>query len=312
MDKDKIQDIADELAESMYGKDFYDLSGRQQSEVYEKAIVELDEMMNAKAEMMRKDFAEGSGGYSSYLRAVKESGVSPASIRRIAVTIRGFYTWLDSSGRTLTPSKGQSILSLRTPKNPKRLPHLLEQPDIDVLMTRLPGNEPTNIRDRAIIELLYATGVRVSELVGLDTRDIDFNQMQIRVIGKGSKERICLFGLPAKEALQNYLENGRATLVSGGEAAFFLNRFGKRLSQRSVQRLVKSAGIKVGLSLSIHPHLLRHSFATHLVESGADIRLVQHLLGHSSPDTTQIYTALSKRSSGEEISSALSRARNTR
>lgn len=247
----------------------------------------------------------------AYLRAMKESGVSPASIRRIAVTIRGFYTWLDSSGRTLTPSKGQSILSLRTPKNPKRLPHLLEQPDIDVLMTRLPGNEPTNIRDRAIIELLYATGVRVSELVGLDTRDIDFNQMQIRVIGKGSKERICLFGIPAKEALQNYLENGRTTLVSGAETAFFLNRFGKRLSQRSVQRLVKSAGIKVGLSSSIHPHLLRHSFATHLVESGADIRLVQHLLGHSSPDTTQIYTTLSKRSNGEEISSALSRARNT-
>ncbi len=247
----------------------------------------------------------------AYLRRMKESGVAPASIRRIAVTIRGFYTWLDSSGKNLTPSKGQSILSLRTPKIPKRLPNLLEYPDIDALMAKLPGREPANIRDRAIIELLYATGVRVSELVGLDIRDIDFNQMQIRVIGKGSKERICLFGLPAKEALQDYLENGRTSLITGAETALFLNRFGKRLSHRSIQRLVKSAGIRTGLSAAIHPHLLRHSFATHLVESGADIRLVQHLLGHSSPDTTQIYTTLSRRSSGKEISSALARARKT-
>ena len=245
----------------------------------------------------------------SYLRKLKDHGVTDGSIRRIAITIRGFYIWLDSKGYSLSSVKGDSMLRLRTPKAAKRLPRVLQQTDVDKLLSSIVGDDAGAIRNRAVLELLYATGIRVSEITSIDLRDIDMNLMQASVIGKGNKERICLFGEPAWTALNRYFEDARPLLAKGMQTACFLNRFGQRLSQRSIQRLVRNAGIKVGIKTNVHPHLLRHSFATHLVERGADIRVVQHLLGHSSPDTTQIYTALSGSSDSKEIQTALKNAR---
>ena len=247
-----------------------------------------------------------------YLRKLKDQGVTEGSIRRIAITVRGFYVWLDSTGYSLSASKGDSILRLRTPKAARRLPRVLQQNDVDKLIGSIAGDDPGSIRNRALLELLYATGIRVSEVTSIDLRDIDMNLMQVSVVGKGNKERICLFGEPAWTALNRYFEEARPLLAKGMQTACFLNRFGQRLSQRSVQRLVSDAGIQVGIKTNVHPHLLRHSFATHLVERGADIRVVQHLLGHSSPDTTQIYTALSSSSGSDEIQAALKNARGTK
>ena len=247
-----------------------------------------------------------------YLRKLKDQGVTEGSIRRIAITVRGFYVWLDSTGYSLSASKGDSILRLRTPKASRRLPRVLQQNDVDKLIGSIAGDDPGSIRNRALLELLYATGIRVSEVTSIDLRDIDMNLMQVSVVGKGNKERICLFGEPAWTALNRYFEEARPLLVKGMQTACFVNRFGQRLSQRSVQRLVSDAGIQVGIKMNVHPHLLRHSFATHLVERGADIRVVQHLLGHSSPDTTQIYTALSSSSGSDEIQAALKNARGTK
>ena len=247
-----------------------------------------------------------------YLRKLKDQGVTEGSVRRIAITLRSFYVWLDSTGYRLSASKGDSILRLRTPKAVRRLPRVLQQDDVDKLLASIVGNDAGSIRNRALLELLYATGIRVSEVTSIDLRDIDMNLMQVSVIGKGNKERICLFGEPAWAALNRYFEEARPLLVKGMQTACFLNRFGQRLSQRSVQRLVSDAGIQVGIRTNVHPHLLRHSFATHLVERGADIRVVQHLLGHSSPDTTQIYTALSGSLDNDEIQVALKNARETK
>jgi site-specific recombinase XerD len=253
--------------------------------------------------------AVGRADARGYLRKLKDQGITDGSIRRIAITIRGFYIWLDSTGYPLSSGKGDSMLRLRTPKAAKRLPRILQQTDVDKLLNSIVGDDAGAIRNRAVLELLYATGIRVSEITSIDVRDIDMNLMQVSVTGKGNKERICLFGEPAWTALSSYFEDARPLMVRGMQTACFLNRFGERLSQRSVQRLVSNAGIQVGIKTNVHPHLLRHSFATHLLERGADIRVIQHLLGHSSPDTTQIYTALSGSSDSEEIQTALENAR---
>ena len=146
------------------------------------------------------------------------------------------------------------------------------------------------MRDRALTELLYGTGIRIGELVGLDVRDLDLRAREVRVLGKGKKERIGVFGEPAATALGRYLRDGRPGLVTAKETALFLNRFGGRLTVRSVQTIVRKYAMKAGLPEAVHPHLLRHSFATHLLDGGADLRVVQELLGHESPNTTQIYT----------------------
>ena len=147
------------------------------------------------------------------------------------------------------------------------------------------------LRDRALLELLYAAGLRVSEIAGLDVENIDRNTREARVLGKGSKERLVLMGRSASEALEVYLARARPELAKGGRTrALFLNRYGARLSVRSVQNLVRRYSLKEGFGGRVHPHTLRHSFATHLLDGGADLRVVQELLGHESVSTTQIYT----------------------
>lgn len=245
----------------------------------------------------------------SYLAALRSRDVADASVRRVATTIRGFYGWLDCEGVALKNVPGDSPLRLRYPRTGKRLPKFLERAEVDAIVAAPDTDGPSGLRDRAILELLYGAGLRVSEAVGLDVRDLDLTNRQARVTGKGGKTRISLFGEPARDALVAYLEEGRPALVTGAQTALFLNRSGGRLSARSVQTLVRNAGMQAGVRQPVHPHLLRHSFATHLLEGSADLRVVQHLLGHSSPDTTQIYTAVGHRMKASLAVEALQRAR---
>jgi site-specific recombinase XerD len=167
----------------------------------------------------------------------------------------------------------------------------MQSGDVATLVEAPPGDGPAALRDRALLELLYAAGLRVSELVGLDVRDVDMDEGTLRVTGKGRKQRIALFGGPAARVLQAWLREGRPALASGrAEPALFLNRDGGRLSVRAVQLMVRRAGIAAGIETKTHPHLLRHTFATHLLDGGADVRVVQELLGHARATTTQVYT----------------------
>ena len=165
-----------------------------------------------------------------------------------------------------------------------------------------------------MLELLYAGGLRISELVSLDLRQVDLGEGNAIIHGKGAKEREVLFGEPAMQALERYLEAGRPALTPDpspkpgrGETALFLNRFGGRLTARSVQSLIKKHAVAAGIAVEVHPHLLRHSFATHLLDGGADLRIVQDLLGHSSANTTQIYTHVSQARQAEVSAAAWER-----
>jgi len=150
------------------------------------------------------------------------------------------------------------------------------------------------LRDSAILEVLYSAGLRVAEICSLNNGDIDFQASELRVVGKGDKERVALLGRPALRAVEAYLHKSRPEMVARpSETALFLNRYGGRLSARSIERLVKRYALKAGLDPNFHTHTLRHSFATHLLDGGADLRVVQDLMGHSSPATTQIYTYVS-------------------
>ena len=258
-------------------------------------------------------------GYLALLRARE---LAPASVKRSATTIRGFYGWLDAHQVPLGARPGDSMLRLRHPKVPARLPRFLSEEETDALLVApeaaapgaarrdaSPTDEAEALRDRSILELLYGAGLRVAELVGCDVADLDLDQQHVRVVGKGDRPRVALYGSPARDALAAYLEAGRPVLADGAEPALFLARSGRRLSTRSVQRVVRRAGLAAGIVGRVHPHLLRHTFATHMIENAADIRVVQHLLGHSSPDTTQIYTAVAQRGQASLVTAALSRAR---
>lgn len=266
----------------------------------------------------------------AFLAQLREQGVADASIKRHATVVRGFYQWMDREGLLPPGRPGDSILRLRFPKAPRLLPRYLSTDDATLLLeppaprrppeaqtSRTTGEieaptqalTPSDLRDHAILELLYAAGLRVSEVAGIDTRDLDLVNQQVVVTGKGDKSRVALFGEPARQALRAYIDAGRPYLAAGAEVALFLNRSGGRLTARSIQEIVRRTGVARGLRQGVHPHMLRHSFATHMVEQGADLRVVQHLLGHSSIDTTQIYTAVTPARRESIVASALGEAR---
>jgi integrase/recombinase XerC len=226
-----------------------------------------------------------------YLSHLVEEGIVKASIARKLSAIRSFYRYLV---REEIVAKNP-IEQVSSPKLDKRLPAFLTTEEVERLLSAPDLSTPLGQRDRALLELLYASGLRVSELVNLKLEQIDLETNEIRVWGKGSKERVVLMGEPAAEALKNYLEHGRAKLLGEKKnKSLLLNRYGQRLPERSVQKILQQYAKKSGIGKRVHPHMLRHTFATHLLDGGADLRVVQELLGHARLSSTQIYTHVTK------------------
>lgn len=245
--------------------------------------------------------AAGRSDLRRYLALLHGKAVAVASVRRKVSTIRGLYKWLRTEGIL----DNDPFYGVQGPKAPKRLPHVLTAADIGRMINVAAADlKPAGLRDRALLELLYAAGLRVSEVEGLDVHDVDVRDATVRVRGKGNKERVGVFGEPAAHAIDRYVRNARPQLASGADEALFLNRFGGRLTVRSIQTLVRKYALLAGLPEDVHPHLLRHSFATHLLDGGADLRVVQELLGHESPNTTQIYTHVTESRKRKAIESA--------
>lgn len=248
--------------------------------------------------------------FREYLGELRESGIVASSITRRTSTVHGFYRYLVQEGAT----DKDLLYGIALPKKPRRLPKVIEPAYLNALLSAPDVTTPRGLRDRAIIEMLYGGGLRISELVALDLGQVRLDEGEAIVHGKGAKERVVLFGAPAMDALEVYLRDGRPALLGAAAErrplasldlpALFVNRSGGRLTARSMQSLVKHYAVAAGIPVDIHPHLLRHSFATHLLDGGADLRIVQELLGHSSANTTQIYTHVSQARQAEVSAAA--------
>ena len=235
-----------------------------------------------------------------YISFLIDQKVKKSSISRKLSAIRSFYRYLVREEVITTPPLAISRerggrLSSFSLKLERRIPEFLTAAEMTRLLKAPDLSKPQGLRNRAIIELLYASGLRVSELVSLNIERADLESREVRFWGKGSKERISLMGKPASLAISLYLSSGRPQLESNVKtSALFLNRRGQRLSVRSVQRILIALARRAGIIKSVHPHMLRHTFATHLLDGGADLRVVQELLGHADLSSTQIYTHVSQ------------------
>lgn len=226
----------------------------------------------------------------SYLAWLAQHKYEKASISRKLTALRTFFGWMQEAGKT--ESNDTDLVS--APKQARKLPYVVSEPEIERLLSAPDPSTTLGIRDRALLELIYATGIRVSEAHSLNNSDVTLKDRECRVFGKGAKQRIVLLGTPAVQRLAEYASHARPKLSSKKSGdALFLNKLGGRLSQRGIQSIVKKYARVAGLEAEFHTHNLRHSFATHLLNGGADLRVVQDLLGHESPSTTQIYTHVS-------------------
>jgi site-specific recombinase XerD len=251
--------------------------------------------------------------FRAYIASMQEAGTAQGSVTRRVSTARSFYRWLRLAG----VMSDDPLAAVRGPKQAKRLPHVMTLEDVTNLIAAADGDRPADLRDRALLEAMYASGLRVSEAAGLNVSDVDLEQMAMLVRGKGNKERVVVMGEPARAAIDRYLKHGRSTLLAAKPSrrlatsslqppassptpktattrrpptpALFVNRSGTRLSQRRIQLIVRKYALAAGIDARVYPHLLRHTFATHLLDGGAELRVVQELLGHANPNTTQIY-----------------------
>lgn len=252
----------------------------------------------ARPQVVRRMLAADTMSLRGFLAYLDTFSYSPATTARKIATLRSFYKWMVRCSHIQT----NPMLLIRTPKQSKRLPKAITVEQIEALLNTPNQNETLGARDRAILETLYSTGVRVSELVDLNRSDLEFTSQTLHVRGKGKKERIVPLGSHAMAAIRHYLTllepdkrfvKLRQQSALGAAVPLFVNKNGGRLSSRSVRRKLDKYLVEVGLDPAISPHTLRHSFATHLLDNGADLRSVQELLGHQSLSTTQIYTHLS-------------------
>jgi site-specific recombinase XerD len=221
-----------------------------------------------------------------YAAALSEAGMSKSAVARKLVAIRTFYRHLIEIGE-LEASPADLV---GTPKRDQYLPKVLKAAEVAAVLDGIPSTTPLELRDRAMFELAYAAGLRAEEIVNLDVSSVDPDAEQLRVDGKGSKTRTVPAGEPAWRALAAYLERGRPVLVQGPEPALFVSKSGKRLSTSDVRRRLAGWVRRAEVQGGVSPHTLRHSFATHLLEGGADLRTIQELLGHATISTTQTYT----------------------
>lgn len=278
------------------------------------------------------DFAQAHGVNSwsevtpSFLRQwlaeLHHAGYAKASVVRRISEMRAFYAYLRRNGLV----DNNPVRAILSPKLPQRLPRPLTREEVDLLIESPDLSTPQGMRDRAMMEMLYSGGLRISELLALDMADVSLAEGQLHVSGKGAKERVALIGHKAIEALTNYLNDGRpklaeASLRHGGRmradgkwltkrpVALFLNRFGQRLSASMFTRSLSAYAEAAGITHPVTPHMLRHSFATHMLDGGADLRSVQELMGHESVSTTQIYTQVSQKQLRQIILKAHPRAR---
>ena len=247
--------------------------------------------------------AVDSGHLRSFAARLHAAGLGPRSIQRRLSAVRSFYEFLQREAhalrnsapaleatRQVAPIRSNPGKDVRAPKAARRLPQTLDADQMARLL-EIPAGEPFATRDRAIMELLYSSGLRLAEIVGLDVAHLDLPDRTVHVLGKGRKARVVPVGRMALRALEQWLTE-RAGLVKPGEQALFVGRFGRRLGRRAVELRVAYWARRQGLDAKVYPHLFRHSFASHLLESGAELRGVQELLGHADIATTQIYTHL--------------------
>ena len=226
-----------------------------------------------------------------YLLALREAGLNPRSVARHLSAIRQFHRFLVRQGRATEDPTAH----LEAPRPWQRLPGVLSSEEVDRLLTVRAGATPQELRNRAMLELMYASGLRVSELVGLRLGDVDLGVGIVRVVGKGDKERLVPVGDAAAASLEAYRRGGRPLLAKSHPSDFlFLGRHGRGLTRQMFWYLIKKAAREAGITKPVTPHTLRHSFATHLLEHGADLRSVQLMLGHADIGTTQVYTHLSR------------------
>ncbi|MFZ5644097.1 MAG: site-specific tyrosine recombinase XerD [Bacillota bacterium] len=233
----------------------------------------------------------GRNAISLYLLQMKKDGMSPATISRRIASIKSLYKFLLNEGRI----EKDPTENIESPRKHQRLPRVLTADEVDRLLGQPRIGTPAGLRDKAMLELLYATGIRVTELVSLQRGDINLEEGYIRCMGKGSKERIIPIGEVSAHFVEAYIQRARVKLL--GEAnskSLFLNKNGGSLTRQGFWKIIKKYAAKSNIKKEITPHTLRHSFATHLLENGADLRAVQELLGHADISTTQIYTHLTR------------------
>ena len=263
-----------------------DLRGRNAAERTRRAYaVDLAQFVNwagdrAPGEIRHRDVRRYAAGLSS-------EGLAPATVARKLAAVRGLFNYL-----VRTEQVGQNPADLvSSPKREEKLPRVLSAEQVRTLLERIPAHTPLELRDRAMLELAYSCGLRCEEIVNLDLDAFDYESEQLRVLGKGSKERLLPVGEPAQRALRSYTDRGRHALLSDPrEPALFLSKSGRRLSNSDITRRLGLWVREAALAAGVSPHSLRHSFATHLLEGGADLRTIQELLGHASISTTQVYT----------------------
>lgn len=245
-------------------------------------------------------------GFVGWLRGRTSSHgrpYAPSSVARIVVAVRGFHQFLAREGLT----DEDASAAVGTPRADRALPKALSVDQIEQLLAAPVGDEARGMRDRAMLELLYGAGLRITELTSLDVDDVDEVERLVRVHGKGDKQRLVPYGEVAGRAIERWLVSGRPALV-GSTPALFVNARGSRLSRQGVWKIVRHHAERVDLDAEVSPHTLRHSFATHLLDGGADVRAVQELLGHASVTTTQIYTLVSRQALREVYERAHPRA----
>lgn len=258
------------------------------------------------AERDRRLVAVDGDRIRSFLSELRDKNYCKSTVARKLATLRSFFKFLMRRGLV----SANPVQSIRTPKQEKRLPKFLEVEQVERLLNNCDTTTLLGARDRAILETLYSTGIRVSELVALNVSDVDLGSNVLRVRGKGKRERMIPLGPGSARAILHYLDLRRGVAMNGkaDPESLFINKHGQRLSTRSVRRKLDKYLLAAGLDLSVSPHTLRHSFATHMLRRGADLRSVQQMLGHQSLSTTQIYTHLTSDDVKEEYDKAHPRA----
>ena len=260
---------------------------RNTLEAYRTDLLQLGEFLDAHdLDVLTIGHAE----LSAFLTALALAGAAPATLQRKAACMRSFYRYL----RRESVIDHDPTADLHGPRKAAKLPDVLTRDEISALLASPAGTSPIALRDRAILELMYACGLRASEVTGLEVDDVDVREQMLRARGKGSKERVVPIGREAVAALRAYAENGRPELVGiQNERHVFVNSRGVGLTRQGLYKIIKGHAEAVGLGARVSPHTLRHTFATHVLSGGCDLRVLQEMLGHADVATTQVYTHLS-------------------